>query len=370
MFKKYKIIFLIFLIFSCSNPNVSNLGIFSIDRTRDVLGQDGCSSIKIDKNIMLWTFADTIIGKRTKKISVNSTFEEIGKMEGLLSNSIAFSDMPDDENIKTLKLFFYKKKGKVTQFINYKKGENPFKKRFWAIDGIKIQNKIYIFYMIVNITRKKNLPFVVDGIGIAKWRKPKNWSKGDAFSFRRVGKLFGKKYPTFGDAVFLKNNFIYLIGHKKVKDKIYAYVSRVSKIDEKLLSWKNYFYLTKNGRWTKNFNNSVKLFGDIAGEPSISYNKILKKFVIIYCSRKGKIKFLAFKDFKNLKKIDPKVIYTPKKLPAIKNRSLYLYYSGKEIFATKNFIYAIYINPAIYQPILLKIPYSKIREEPQNANKQ
>jgi hypothetical protein len=96
------------------------------------------------------------------------------------------------------------------------------------------------------------------------------------------------------------------------------------------------------------------------GELSLSYNDYLKKYLIIYCSLDGTIKYLAFKNFSLIKNEKARELYVPPLLPKIKSRPNLYYYSGKEILYTKKGIYAIYINPAIYQPILIKIPYTAI----------
>ncbi|MFC1670433.1 DUF4185 domain-containing protein [Spirochaetota bacterium] len=348
---------IIFIIPTCSSQEkVSNLGIFGRSRLKSVIGQDGCTSIEIDKNTMMWTFGDTLTGDWKGVVTVDSTFEKVTNMKGMISNSLAFTNMPDDKNINNLKFIFSKENNKVTQFIKNKPGENPFMYKFWAVDGIKIGNIVYVYYMIVRIQMNNKLvPFKVTGMGIGKLNIHKKHRKKMPLKFIRIGKLFKSGMPTFGDSVIRHNGYIYLAGHGKSKKKVYAYISRVK--PSGLIKRKAYEFLENGGKWSGKFNKRDGFFGDVAGELSISYNKFLKSYIIIYCSLLGKIKLVKFKNFKDLKKAETKIIYVPKKLKKIKNRPFLLYYSGKEIFHTKEAIYAIYIHPAIYQPILIKIPY-------------
>ncbi|MCP4135942.1 MAG: DUF4185 domain-containing protein [bacterium] len=346
---------------SCKPDKVSNLGIFGKNRIEYVLGQDGCTPVPIDDSIMMWTFADTILGSWKGELSVHSTFEKTAIQKKMISNSLAFTGMPSDETINNLQFSYLKKKGSVVKFITPRKNEDTSVWRFWAIDGIRIGHTIYVYYMIVKIDFSiKGMPFKVTGIGIAEWEKPLRWKIGDPVSFKRLGKLFNEGEPLFGDCVIKKGEYVYLIGHGKPDPagQIGAYFARVK--PGGITSRKKYEYLTKSGDWSKNPALAHGYIGEIAGEPSLSFNPHLNKYIIIYCSLKGSIRLVQFDSFKSLINSRPRTVYTPAPLKKIEPRPFLFYYSGKEIFFTRSAIYAIYIHPAIYQPILLKIPYNTL----------
>jgi len=340
---------------------IENMGIFGINRKQSVIGQDGCTPIQLGAT-MMWTFGDTIIGAWKGDLSVNATFEDSAVMKGMLSNSAAFTDIPDDSNIGNMNFTFYKEKGTVAQFIKPFPGEDPSVWRFWAIDGIEIEGTVYVYYIIVlidkNPARKENpgLPLSVKGVGIAEWKIPAGWKTGDPLNFKRTAKVFLEGEPVFGDAVIRRGSHLFLIGHGPAsRNKVPAFVARVPVSSIKKRSC--YEFLDAKGQWTGAIGSAAPVADDVMGEPSISYNETMKEYIIIYCSLDGAIKTVQFNDFSMIKDKKTAVLYIPPSLPSVPARSHLAYYSGKEIFSTGKALYAIYINPAIYQPILLKIPY-------------
>jgi len=337
------------------------MGIFAEARKNDVIGQDGCNPVKLNKSTIMWTFGDTILGKWKTGLNVNSTFEDSASMSAMISNSVAFSQVPDDEKIKNLKMVFFKKKDKPVKFIRPLPGENIFKWRFWAADGIRIGQNVYVYYMIVKVDKSCGpMPFRVTGTGLAKWTMPDNWDVSKGVDFKRLGKLFREGAPLFGDCVIKKNDYLYFIGHGEPdkNKKIYASIARVKTgmIEKRA----EYQFLDTKGFWTSDLKQRAFFFGDVAGELSISFNSYLNKYVVVYCSLDGTIKTLNFKSFDQVGGREPKTVYIPPKLKPVKNRPFLFYYSGKEIFHTEKAVYAIYIHPAIYQPILLRIPINRI----------
>ena len=152
-----------------------------------------------------------------------------------------------------------------------------------------------------------------------------------------------------------------MIGHgRPVNNMVPAYIARVKTADIK--NRNAYNFLDGQNLWSPDIKKARPLLYDAIGELSFAYNEYLKKFIIIFCSMDGKIKYAGFKDFALITKTEAKVVYVPPVLPDISSRPHLYYYSGKEILHTKHGIYAIYINPAIYQPMLIKIPYSLIHD--------
>ncbi|MBN1496977.1 MAG: DUF4185 domain-containing protein [Spirochaetes bacterium] len=362
------LLILISIFLSCDRPEkIRNMGIFGESRKMSVLGQDGCTPISLG-DTMMWTFGDTILGSWKGDLSVNSTFEDTAVMKGMISNSLAFSPVPDDQTVASLEFTFYKEKERVAQFIKPFPGEDPQVWRFWAIDGIQLDSTVYVYYIIVyinkNITGSEGnlMPIRVMGVGLAEWRKPPSWKAGDPVGFRRTVKLFSGGDPVFGDSVIRIGDSLYLIGHGPASGgRVPAYIAKVPASSIKIRA--AYEFLDARGAWSRNLHDAHPFIDDVMGELSLSYNEFLKRYVVIYCSLDGTIKMVCFKDFRQLKNARPRVVYTPASLPQIASRPNMFYYSGKEIFHTGDAIYAIYIHPAIYQPILLKIPYGAILQK-------
>lgn len=358
-------ILIIALVLSCTycarNARVENLGIFGESRKESVLGQDGCTPIPMN-GIMMWTFGDTIIGSWKGELTSGSTFEETAVMKGMISNSLAFTEVPGDATINKLRFVFNKKEGAVVPFIETTKAEDPRLWRLWAIDGIKIDATIYVYYMIVFVDksirpRKGELPIRVMGVGLAEWQMPRGWKPGSPVRFRRIATIFREGEPVFGDSVIRIGDYLYLSGHGPSRDgTVPAYISRVRV--SAIRNRNSYEFLDSEGGWSRQLARATPIAADVMGEPSLVYSDHLKQYVFLYCSADGRIKSIIFPDFKHAVNKKAQVVYTPPALPHIKSREYLFYYSGKEIFQTDTALYAIYINPAIYQPILLRIPYS------------
>ena len=348
-----------------SDDAVSNLGIFGPDRNRSILGQDGCTPIPV-RGMTMWTFGDTILGAWKGELTVNTTFEDSAVMKGMISNSLAFTEVPDEGNVRDLKFNFYREKGAVVQFIKNNKNEDPRKWRFWAADGIEIDGTVYVYYFMVLIdpvaAKKKNsfLPIRVIGTGIARWKIPADWSPGKPVDFKRTATIFLENEPVFGDCVIRDGEYIYILGHGlPINGRVPAYVSRAPVAG--ITNRETYEFLDGTGGWSSRLNTAYPLFYDVMGELSISYNIFMGEYIIIYCGMDGRIKLVRFKDFAQLIRKEAKAIYTPPPLPELKSRRHLFYYSGKEILQTRDALYAIYIHPAIYQPILIRMPYGLIK---------
>jgi hypothetical protein len=88
------------------------------------------------------------------------------------------------------------------------------------------------------------------------------------------------------------------------------------------------------------------------GEASIVYDEYRRLFRIIYMNTAGEIRKIVFRNFEQLrKKLKSKIVFIPSPKRNI------IYYSAKELFYTSNYIYLIYMNPSIYQPVLLKVAF-------------
>jgi hypothetical protein len=356
----YKVILLSVLIISvtltsCAHkPKVIEHGIFAPSRLESVIGQDGVCSINFSEDITLWTFADTITGKWKSEEGRLSADKNEALMDGMLSNSIAWSEKITDKNYKNIHLNFYKEKGRAAQFIKNYKNESHNKHRFWALDGFRTGNKVYVYYLHVYVPDPSQfLNFEVRYVGLARWDIPRGWKPGDKIDFTRLGQLFSKGSPFFGAAVMERDGFVYLAGHfKNASSEFPLSFARVPV--EKIEDSTSYSYLSRKGEWVSDIKSAGSFFGDITGECSLSYNNYLKEYVIVYSKVfTGEVTLVRFKDFSRIPSAEKEIVL---KVYKAEGASMWPY-SGKEIFSSGNSLFLIYIDPARYQPLLVELRY-------------
>lgn len=334
-----------------TSPSVLEHGVFATSRHEYVLGQDGVCSIQFSDSVTLWTFADTILGRWKNGTGPVSSLEKDTETEGMLSNSLAWSDRITSANFKNIRLSFLTEDGKVTQFIKNRRDEDPLYHRFWALDGVRIGNRVYVYYLHVFVPDyRRMLEFSVLYSGLAVWDIPEGWRPGDEIEFRRLGPLFKGDSPAFGASAMLKDGYIYLAGHCKRGNKFPLSFARVR--EEMVEDAGAYEFLSGEGTWQKEIKKAGEFFGDVSGECSISYNSGLKKYLVIY-SRifSGEIVAVNFSGFDKLPEAGINTVYTPSR----KDGGGIWPYSGKEIFSEGRRIFIIYIDPLIYQPMLIEL---------------
>ncbi|MBN1534668.1 MAG: DUF4185 domain-containing protein [Spirochaetes bacterium] len=332
---------------------VENLGIFVHPDSDDIVGLDGCASIPLDKRTVLWTFGDTIIGRFKKKITAMSAFEDSAVMKGMLSNSIALTGMPDNDTIERLRFRFFRVDGAPVEFLLRQRGDRN-RNRIWPVDGIRLGDTVYLYYMAIRIEVGSGSPFRTAGTGIAAWKLPPAPAGDYTPDFVPLHMLFGGDEPVFGDSVIRRQGWIIVTGHRSAGGSSYAYIARAP--ETSITMRKRYQFLTAHGGWTTEIAEAGRFFGDVAGEPTLTFNDEMDCYVVLYCGLGGEIKSITCRALEQLPCRIPRTIYIPPPLPRIEGRSFMFYYSGKEIFSTENHVYAIYINPAIYQPTLIRIP--------------
>jgi hypothetical protein len=353
------IFILLLLLTACvKEPLVEDLGIFAPDRLRSVLGQDGCTPVPLKNGITLWTFGDTLLGKWKKPVTAADTFEGSAETSGMISNSLAISPFMTEDNIRSLRFTFYKKGASVAPFIALKPGEEN-SLRLWPLDGIEINNNVYVYYAAVRIVKRKTgdagLPFEMVGAGIGFCARP-DWRANMPGAFVRKNILFGRNEPVFGDSAFAHSDYIYLSGRGMGRDgRMNLYLARVRhgniEIREK------YEFLDENASWSYDIKRSKPICSGVMGEASLSYAEQKKRYYVIYCGLDSRIYGITFINFHEIPKSKPVILYVPPVLKETGRKPKPFYYSAKEIWHGRDCVYAVYMNPAIYQPVLLKINY-------------
>lgn len=342
-------------IVSCAvKPSVTEHGIFAPSRLESVIGQDGVCSIPLDDEVTLWTFADTITGSWKSGEDRLSGNKKGAVIDGMISNSIAWSKKISENNYRDIKLDFYKENGKVSEFIKHEKGENPLKHRFWAMDGFRFKDRVYVYYLHVYIPDyRKFLEFDVLSVGLARWDIPAGWKPGDPVMFRRLGTLFGKGTPFFGAAVLERDGYVYLAGHfRKSGTEFPLSIARVEA--RNVENTEAYSFLSPDGEWVRDVKDAGSFVGDISGECSLSYNGYLKEYVIVYSKAfTGDVAVVRFSDFSRLPFAEKQTVYRVHK----EEKSGMWPYSAKEIFSSGRSVFIIYIDPVRYQPVLLEVKF-------------
>ncbi|NLV66500.1 MAG: DUF4185 domain-containing protein [Spirochaetes bacterium] len=336
---------LVFLlaVFTCCGGNAVNRGIFAPSRLDHIKGQDGVSSIPFDENTTLWTFADTIIPINEKDKSAPDGYT-------MISNSLAWTEKITPSNVSSVKFSYYTENGRVSQFIKNSRRENPLHHRLWALDGLRIGNRVYVYYAHIFVPdHTKFLEFTVKYIGLAVWDVPHNWSPGAGFDFRRTGILFPEGSPFFGAAAMIRDGYVYLAGHSKRGDAHPLSFARVK--SEKIGDFKAYEFLDAAGCWNSDLQQCGYFFGDVAGECSLAYSEYYGAFDLFYARMfTGETVHVSFGSFSSIPGAQGRVIYRP----APHEKGKMWPYSGKEIFSSGKTTYLIYIDPEIYQPILVE----------------
>ncbi|MGQ9843725.1 MAG: DUF4185 domain-containing protein [Spirochaetota bacterium] len=328
------ILFFIFSSIQCATtPRISDYGIFTPSRLQLVKGQDGCTPIDFDQRYTMWTFGDTITH------------------DGMIANSLAFTEKVNSHNVTQLQFYYYTEDGRIAQFIKNTADENPASDRLWAFDGIRIGSTVYVYYAHVYIQdTSKPLSFTMKESSLAYWDVPARWEVGQTIHFIRKKNLFEGNVPALGASVLLHNGYIYVVGHISEQNKSWLIIARVDK--EHILHRNKYEYLSGDSYWDKKLHSAIRLYGDVAGECSLAYDESMRSFCLVYCQLfTGNIVMCMAKTIEALPQAKKNIVYTP---PQLRGTTM-MYYSAKTILHENEKWYIIYINPLDYQPYLIKV---------------
>lgn len=331
-----------------------NLGVFAPSRLKSVLGQDGVTPMPVrtpdGRALLLWTFGDTILGGWKGPVATTATvnFGDAADMKAMPPNTAAWTAVPSSAaGLAALDFKFFTEGGEVSQPVPYLEGEDPFVKRLWAAGGAQVKNTAYVYYMDIDLEREKGpLAFRPRGTGLAKARIGEDFPEG-GLSFERV-KGFSLPGVIAGDGVVARRGRLYLAARAaRAGDENFDALCflrvKASRVEDPAA----YEYLRPSGRWGKG--PPALLFDDMGGEVSLSWDEPRKEYSVFYMSsREQAVKFMSFRDFKSLPRgAAARAVYSP---PAKPGR---LYYSAKEVWRDEDAVHVIYMDPSIYQPILV-----------------
>ncbi len=249
--------------------NGRDLGPQFVDNPHRMVGQDGAYSIPLEKDAF-WYFGDTLIGSRVPGESLwYPGGEPVGPRD--LSGRGAIEHMPNTTGLilkdKTgadgLKNFEYicDTQGKIRQLIPRLPDEHPDKVRVWCLHGCYLKEKLYLYYITVQMLEEGPFPvnFALRGSGLAV---------GDilCWDFHRLeyqGKTlwWTHRQPQFASAVLNdpRSGWLYLYG--VIQDETgmqQCYHARVS--PEDIERPDRYEYLVSaEPRWSKNIGKAVSI---------------------------------------------------------------------------------------------------------------
>jgi hypothetical protein len=343
------------LLISCG-PRAELVGPFGESRRASVLGQDGVTPITFNAFVTMWTFGDTILGDWKGAISTSATFSERTQVRSMISNSLAFTHAPTPETIDSLPFTFYTEGGEPAQFIKLLPHERPESDRLWAVDGVRIGDRVYVYYLAIRVGQSgRPFDFSMRAVGLACWDVPADWKIGDPISFVRLADLFPGDYPAFGTCVLEKGGYIYTIGQYSPGD-LTSPVKLARVRPDGIRNPSAYEFLGRGGAWISSVKDAMPFLGDVMGECSLSFNEHENAYVIVYCRQwTGTLVMVRFSDFADLEHARREALYEPPRLTVTGPELSGYYYSGKEVYATGGRIYAIFIHPLEYQPYLVRI---------------
>ena len=331
--------------------SVRDLGVQFLDNDVNITGQDGSTSILLPGGKSIWIFGDTIEGP----------FDTIRyhPLTDVLSNTASIIPLQDISD--GIRQFDYLKSAEAVhprQLIHFVAPEDKATHRLWAIHGVVIKERLYLFYHKITMDPVLDVfeAFILDGMGIAR-------SDLSTFEFERLKAPDGTfefwkgDQPGFGVFIQKLDDYLYLWGSLDFN----MYLARIR--PESVENLQAYEYLVEAPTpdrpdvrpvWDKSFRPSAPLFGDVPNEMSASYNAYLGKFISLTTFvREDKLVIRSAPQVTGPWS-EPEVFFRPKKA---KHDSLFN--AGKEHpeFSREGgkVIYMTFIDSSVYVPHLLEI---------------
>lgn len=234
-----------------------------------IVGQDEAYSISLGKSV-LWLYGDTFYGRRLPD----------GKpdVQGAVSNTAALStDLNAADGIDMTPLVDAKDNPRAV--LPYDPSEDQQKLRLWPGHGVELGGKIYLYYSLIELTGKGEWDFRHAGQGLSSGTDPKEgfarltWKGGYEF--------WSRSEPRFGLAVIQDKDWLYVYGRHEDKPN----AMRVARVKPESIEDRDaYEYLSsaKAAQWSRDLSSAAAVFTDAPPEASVSYNRYLGQFLMLY----------------------------------------------------------------------------------------
>ena len=256
--------------------SVENGGLLFTDNPAGVSGVDAGYSIPMGKQT-LWLFGDVFLldPRNPPKTYV-----------GALSNCGLL--VPAGSGVDPLKRyrFLTDQTGKARELL--KAESDDMRVRYWPFGGWHDarRRRIYLYYGRVRTTGEGPLDFKTDGFGLAAVDS----TSPNKIQFRRIPRSTSDELwwksgsPLFGSAVYESDGFLYVVGHKRVDQRILGVLARVR--PESIEDPRAYAYFAGGDapKWTSETADSAAVQGlsDFPTELSLSYNRYLQRFLAVH----------------------------------------------------------------------------------------
>lgn len=330
---------------------VHHLGNQFLENKIGITGADGATSTVLPSGDSLWIFGDTVEGP----------FKSIRGLDltKLRSNTGAIVPKQDaSRGIKNFRFLSDESGLRPRQLVPFAADENPAVNRIWAIHGVTVASRVYLFYHRITLLKGVDVfvDFRLDGMGIARA------DVGDLRFTRLTApdgtRLFWKgTEPTFGVFVTHSDEYIYIWG--SLVTGMYLARTRPNSIEdlasyEYLVEAPDLKHPATSPLWSKQFQPTRKLFDSVPNEMSAAYNPYLKMYLAFHSlHRENKIVMRTAPRITGPWS-DPQVVYQPEKITDTD-----LIYAAKEHpeLARENgrVLYVTFVNSANYVPQLIEV---------------
>jgi hypothetical protein len=256
-----------------------DLGAQFLENGVGITGMDGATSTGLPTGESLWLFGDTVEGP----------FKSIHGLDlsRLRSNTAALVPRQDASlGIRQFQFLTTPDGKRPRQIVSFAADEDPAVNRLWAIHGVCVQQKVYLFYHRITLLKGVDVfaNFQLDGMGIARGEV------GD-YRFERLTAPDGTRefwkgdQPSFGVFVEQAADYIYLWGC--LQTGMHLARTRPDSVEDLA----SYEYLvespsmsrpTVEPRWARKFEPTATLFDSVPNEMSAAYNSYLRRHVAIH----------------------------------------------------------------------------------------